>query len=308
MLSEAELLQIIVCPSCKAPLASLVSCRSCQTDFIAHSGIPCLIPAEATKEVTFKFSSARSVSSPRFKEAFHYPPLPAASDDLPYHLDRAHALLLSQLPEGATVLEIGCGGGQMRDYLVKRGVKYIGVDITTGERVSEDLRVYGGPDLLCDAHFLPFADEAFDFVYTSALFEHLASPYIVAQEVRRTLKPGGSFVGSVSFLEPYHDDSFYHMTPLGVFEMLAQAELEAKYIWPGRGYSGFHAIMMMGNKATKSTAILGKLNTAIYRGGNRLRNALRPRHDINQIDDDARCSGSTDWIAIKPNPTASAAA
>ena len=308
MLSEVELLGIVVCPSCKAPLEDLIRCRSCQTAFIADSGTPSLIPVVATKEVSFKFSSARSVSSPRFKEAFHYPPLPETSDDLPYHLDPAHALLLSQLPKGAAVLEIGCGGGQMRDYLAKREVKYVGVDITTGERVTEDLRVHGGPDLLCDAHFLPFADEAFDFVYTSALVEHLASPYIVAQEVRRTLKPGGTFVGSVSFLEPWHDDSFYHMTPLGVFEMLAQAELEAKYVWPGRGYSGFHAMMMMGNKATRKTAILGKLNTAIYRGGNRLRNALRPRDDINQIDDDARCSGSTDWIAVKTRTTVSAAA
>ena len=300
MLSEAELLKIIVCPVCKAPLGDLISCSNCQAAFIADSGTPCLIPVEANKEVRFKFSSARSVASRRFKEAFRYPPLPEASDDLPFHLDLAHAFLLSQLPEGAAVLEIGCGGGQMRDYLAQRGVKYVGVDISAGERVSKDLRVHGGPDLLCDAHFLPFADGAFDFVYTSALVEHLASPYIVAQEVRRTLKPGGVFVGSVSFLEPWHDDSFYHMTPLGVFEMLAQAELEARYVWPGRGYSGFHAIMMMGNKATRSTAILGKLNTAIYRGGNRLRNTFRPRHDLKQIDDDARCSGSTDWIAVKP--------
>ena len=308
MLSEAELLKIVVCPCCKAPLEDLTRCRICRTAFIADNGTPSLIPVEASKEVSFKFSSARSVSSPQFKEAFQYPPLPEASDDLPYHLDPAHALLLSQLPEGAAVLEIGCGGGQMRHYLAKREVKYVGVDITTGERVSKDLRVHGGPDLLCDAHFLPFADEAFDFVYTSALVEHLASPYIVAQEVRRTLKPGGYFVGSVSFLEPWHDDSFFHMTPLGVFEMLAQAELKANYVWPGRGYSGFHAIMMMGNKATKKMAFLGKLNTAIYRCGNRLRNALRPRHEINPIDDDAHCSGSTDWIAVKTSSTAPASA
>lgn len=189
----------------------------------------------------------------------------------------------------------------MRAYLNNRGVNYIGVDITAGDRVSADLRIHGGPDLLCDAHFLPFADEIFDFVYTSALVEHVASPFILAQEARRVLKAGGRFVGSVSFLEPWHDDSFFHMSPLGVFEMLAQAELVPEYIWPGRGYSGYNAMMVMGNKATARALLLGKLITSIYRGGNRLRNAVRPRAEAPPIVDDARISGSTDWIARKPS-------
>jgi SAM-dependent methyltransferase len=186
----------------------------------------------------------------------------------------------------------------MRQFVQSKGHRYIGTDLSK-TRVSEDLQRYGGPDLLCDAHFLPFADQSVDLVYSAALTEHLACPYLVAQDVARVLKPGGFYLGNVSFLEPWHDDSFFHMSPLGVFELLTQADFDILHIWPGLGYSGFRAILSMGNKVTMPLTFLGDGLYFIYRCGNRIRNLARRREGwrTDSIADAARVSGATDWIA-----------
>lgn len=189
----------------------------------------------------------------------------------------------------------------MRDFLRGKRMRYVGIDISKS-RVSDDLQKHGGPDLLCDAHFLPFADKSFDLVYTSAVTEHLACPYLVAQEIFRTIKPGGTYLGNVSFLEPWHDDSFFHMSPLGVYELLTQARFDVSYIWPGQNYHGFSALLSMGNKAKRPLRFVGSVLNAAYRYGNMARNLVKRRKhwNVDRIEDAARVSGATDWIAVRP--------
>lgn len=179
----------------------------------------------------------------------------------------------------------------MREPLKARGIRYIGTDISA-VRVNDTLRAHGGPDLLADAHFLPFADEQFDLVYSAAVVEHLACPQLATHEVRRVLKPGGRFAGSVSFLEPWHDDSFYHMSPLGVFELMVQAGLKPEFVWPG--YSGFDALYGMGNKATRALLPLARFSAFAFRLGNRLKGRNRT------VEDEAKVAGGINWIAVKP--------
>lgn len=154
---------------------------------------------------------------------------------------------------------------------------------------------------MCDAHFLPFKDHTFDVVYASAVTEHLACPHLVAQEVARVLRPGGFYLGNVSFLEPWHDDSYFHMSPLGVFELLTQADFQIQHIWPGSGYSGFRAILNMGNRATKQLAFIGLAIFFIYNSANRVRNLFKRGDAKGYITDQARVSGAIDWIARKPS-------
>jgi SAM-dependent methyltransferase len=299
MIERGELLRLMVCPACRAPLEAFSHCTHCGATYSESDGTPTLFPIGANRTVTFQFDQSRSVRRDQFRNSFVYPPRRgAAGHNKPYHLDLAHLDILDLLPDKSTILEIGCGGGQMRQFLQSRGHRYIGIDLSK-TRVSEDLRRHGGPDLLCDAHFLPFADRSFDLVYSAAVTEHLACPYLVAQEVARALKPGGFYLGNVAFLEPWHDDSFFHMSPLGVFELLTQAGFDIMHIWPGQGYSGFRAILNMGNKATRPLTFLGDAMYFIYRFGNRIRNLVKGRDGwtTDTIADSARVSGATDWIA-----------
>lgn len=293
-------LDLLCCPDCRADLNSLERCDACGIVF-GGSAPPRLFPQNAIRSVSFQFTAERSFRSHGFNSSFAYPKRCGAAGS-PYHLDLAHLDVIEGLPAGASILEIGCGGGQMRDWVSGKGMSYIGVDIAT-DRVSALLMEHGGPDILCDAHFMPFRNERFDLVYSAAVTEHLACPYLVAQEVARVLKPGGFYLGNVSLLEPWHDDSYFHMTPLGVYENIVQAGLTPINIWPGKGYSGFRAIMSMGNKVTKPITLLGDLVYFAYRSGNKLRNVAKGRAgwSVDLIEDSARVAGATDWIAKKPN-------
>jgi len=302
MIDTGELLKLAVCPACKASLQTFTGCSRCGSVFTDVDGTPALIPLGIHRRVEFDYPANRSIATDRFKACLKYPPRSAtARRELPHRLDPAHLHVIERLGRGSTILEIGCGGGQMRPWLESKGHRYIGTDISK-TRVPAHLQAYGGPDLLCDAHFLPFANDLFDLVYSAALTEHLACPYLVAQEVYRALKPGGVYLGNVSFLEPWHDDSFFHMTPMGVFETLTQAEFDIDYIWPGWGYGGYRATVAMGNRFTKPLAFLGQLMHLHYQSGNRLRDLakrLLRREVADGILDDARVAGAIDWIATR---------
>jgi len=52
-------------------------------------------------------------------------------------------------------------------------------------------------------------------------------------EVCRVLRPGGHFVGSLSYLEPYHSFSIFNFTPYGLFRVLTDNGLTPLEIRPG---------------------------------------------------------------------------
>jgi SAM-dependent methyltransferase len=301
-MADAFWIETLACPCCRAPLGNAHQCQRCGTEFPAEDGVPRLMTQAATCEVRFDYSPAGSETEAILDRALGEPPL-FPGDGLPYHLDRAHAQRIAALPAGGRVLEIGCGGGQNRQWVEGRGQQYVGTDVSK-TRVFEWLQRYGGPDLLCDAHFLPFRESQFDLVYSAATTEHLACPQRVVQEVFRVLKPGGYFLSNVSFLEPWHDNSYFHMTPLGVIELLTRAGFEIEFLWPGRGYSGFVALPSMAFKGPlKLMRLLGRVAQGLYGVQNAMRNLvsrLRGQPADSTIRRRAIVAGAIDWIARRP--------
>jgi ubiquinone/menaquinone biosynthesis C-methylase UbiE/uncharacterized protein YbaR (Trm112 family) len=302
MIKQNELLKLMICPRCHTPLQSLSLCSKCGLEFAANDGTPIIIRKTTTQTVEIKYSSNPSAKDSEFRRCFQYPPQRGVcAANKPYHLDLAHLNIIENLNNSSTILEIGCGGGQMRNYIESKGHQYIGTDISK-TRVHDWLQEYGGPDILCDVHVLPFQDQTFDVVYSAAVTEHLTCPYLVVQEVARVLKPGGFYLGNVSFLEPWHDDSLFHMSPLGAFELLKQADFEILYIWPGQNYSGFHAMMNMSNKVLKSLQFIGHGTYLLYKAGNQVRDLIKKSQSetSNTIMDNGKIAGAVDWIAKRP--------
>lgn len=79
------------------------------------------------------------------------------------------------------VLDIGCSKRQAENYC---NGEYIGFDIRVVDRRKS-------PDVLGDAHFLPFKSESFDTILAFDVIEHLANGEFFISECYRILKPSG---------------------------------------------------------------------------------------------------------------------
>lgn len=72
------------------------------------------------------------------------------------------------------------------------------------ECVTLDIDATTKPDVVGDAHLMPFPDASFDAVLHSSVLEHLHSPWLAAAEMYRVLKPGGVMLGVVPWVYPFH--------------------------------------------------------------------------------------------------------
>jgi SAM-dependent methyltransferase len=93
------------------------------------------------------------------------------------------------------VLDLGCRDGALtREYAA--GNEVVGVD-------ADRDALAAAAKLGIETHWadldesLPFSDASFDVVVAGELLEHLRDPRGIVGEVRRVLRPGGTFVASV---------------------------------------------------------------------------------------------------------------
>lgn len=98
---------------------------------------------------------------------------------------------LSSLPNGAKILDVGCGTGFNVGRLRDRGFDAMGVEPAVGMR-ERALERNPGVILDGDAENLPFPDASFDAVLSIEVIRYLADPVKSLREMRRVLKPGGT--------------------------------------------------------------------------------------------------------------------
>ena len=96
---------------------------------------------------------------------------------------------------GRHVLDLGCRDGALTQAYAG-GNEVVGVDadreaLAEAQKLGIETRWADLDDAL------PFADGTFDVVVAGELLEHLRDPRRVVSEVRRLLRPGGTFVASV---------------------------------------------------------------------------------------------------------------
>ena len=97
-----------------------------------------------------------------------------------------------------SILDVG-GGKPFQKILGKHK------DILNGKRyITLDVDPETHPDVVGDAHKMPFPDASFDAVLHIYVLEHLHHPQTAMGEIYRVLKPGGHLLGVVPFIHPYH--------------------------------------------------------------------------------------------------------
>lgn len=222
MISNSWFFNHLVCPDCRTDLQvrGSVVCSKCGY-------------SRPTESIDYKpdLSNSLTIELPRpvsFDPTVTLNKLNLETPDLTY--DGPEAIrdsreLMSEIQKylnpGDKVLDLGCGPKDQAVPIAHLAYQYVGVD-------------YSNPnaDLLVDAHTIPFSDNTFDCVLSYAVLEHLHSPIIALNEIRRVLKPGGVYVGTVSQGEPFHD-SYFHHTAWGIISLINSIpELSLIRMWP----------------------------------------------------------------------------
>ena len=98
-------------------------------------------------------------------------------------------------PEGASVLEVGCGPGLMLVAFRRRGWRVVGIE--RNEVAAETARQTLGPNTIAmSMESLP-ADARFDLIVLFQVLEHIGEPVALLRECARHLAPGGLLIANV---------------------------------------------------------------------------------------------------------------
>jgi SAM-dependent methyltransferase len=111
----------------------------------------------------------------------------------PEYEEQILPLAASELAGRATVLDIGCGDGQISRLLADRGATVVGVDPTWNQITVAHARGGGASFLSAAADGLPFADSSFDAAVACLVFEHIDAVDRAIAEVARVVRTGGRF-------------------------------------------------------------------------------------------------------------------
>lgn len=189
---------IFACPTCGRGLAFKdhdIQCLSCEVVFPVDNGIPLLFAADdgQTQHVTDVVKA--------FYEENPFPNY----DDLDSRqslLEKARRgvfarLLDEQIPRWALVLEVGCGTGQLTNFLGLRWDRRVfGSDICLNSlRLAKGFHDRCG---ITNATFVQmnlfrpaFRDASFDVVISNGVLHHTGDPLSGFRSISRLVKPGG---------------------------------------------------------------------------------------------------------------------
>jgi SAM-dependent methyltransferase len=199
----AQNLSLLACPACQGALeldgAPTLVCRRCRRAFALDGGIPRLFwPTEA--------SGTRDVTD-IVKAFYEETPFPNYDDlDSPERL-RVKAeqglfarLLNEEIPHGARVLEVGCGTGQLSNYLgLTWGRTVFGTDLcinslTLAHRFKVAHDIPSVAFLQMNLFRPAFQPETFDVVICNGVLHHTGDPLGGFRSILRCLRPGGHVI------------------------------------------------------------------------------------------------------------------
>jgi len=94
------------------------------------------------------------------------------------------------IPNGARVLDLGCGNGSLLTHLQQRGISGYGLEIDNGKFAD---CIKAGVNVIqadLDQGLPQFADQSFDFVILSQTLQAINRPDFLLQEIARVGKQG----------------------------------------------------------------------------------------------------------------------
>lgn len=193
--------------------------------------------------------------------------------------------------DDAVALDVGCGDGAFEPLLERLGYAYTGVDFADP-----------AAPMFADSRALPFPDESFDLVLAIGVLEHVEQPDLATMEAFRVLRPGGYIVGEVAFNEPFHDNSFFHHSVLGIASMLERHGFTLEALSPNRTWTVLKAHTLMcllhGMPWGIARILMAPLQIA-HRVWWKVAHLVRKDDDTSELSRIYRTTGGTTFVARK---------
>lgn len=145
----------------------------------------------------------------------------------------AHAATLVSRSGPFRVLDLGSGFGKTKAQFeaLNPELTWNGIDIS--RRWDRRDRPLARASKKYNGVRIPFRRNTFDMVFSKQVFEHVRHPEPLLRDIRRVLKPGGVFAGSVSSMEPFHMASMFCFSPHGWKTINADAGLTVTFLGSG---------------------------------------------------------------------------
>jgi SAM-dependent methyltransferase len=194
-----DVLALLACPGCGRALAALgssVRCRGCARSFPVADGIPDLrVPVDARGSAVRDFYSLAPF--PGYPPRDSYPALRARAGRSTFA-----RLLDEAIAPDATVLEMGCGTGQMTLFLATGERLVVGADLSRASlllaaEAAQRFGVERARFVEMDLRAPALRPGTFDVVYCSGVLHHTPEPEASFRAVARLLRPGGILVVGV---------------------------------------------------------------------------------------------------------------
>jgi len=122
-------------------------------------------------------------------------------------------IFLARHASDKKTLDIGAGGSSYQRFFPNR--------------VTIDVDAKRKPDIIADAHKLPFKDGEFPVVLCTEVLEHLRDPRIAITEMKRVLQPKGMLILTTRFVYPIHDapHDYWRFTKYGLEELFSDWDI-----------------------------------------------------------------------------------
>ena len=196
---------MLVCPACDGRMSlarsqESLECVSCQWCFSSEQGIPLLFwPNEWPPNLNDVTETVKA-----FYEENPFPNYDD-TDSLEKLRERAESaifprLLDDQIPSDAMILEVGCGTGQLSNFLASKGGRTLfATDIclnslALGESFRESNQINNAAFLQMNLFRPAFMLESFDYVICNGVLHHTADPFLGFQSISRLVKKGGFLI------------------------------------------------------------------------------------------------------------------
>ena len=193
---------VLCCPRCAGNIYindDIIKCFACGQGYSIESEIPLLFwPNE--------WEDGRKDVTEIVKAFYEKVPFPNYDDcdSTGSLIDKAKrsvfiSLLDEQIPFGTMILEIGCGTGQLTNFLGVANRTVFGTDICLNSlRLAQEFKE---KNVIAGSHFLQmnlfrpvFKPETFHLVYCTGVLHHTSDPFAGFQSIARLVRPNGYIV------------------------------------------------------------------------------------------------------------------